>query len=243
MRSLGFITFFAPLMASMMSATIAAGFGYLFYRIGSSKRGDAARRYWKMLTLAGELCLAVGLIGLATFAGTIKISMDHQNLDAQVQHAQRALGERFRLAMLNNCAAPADKSALAPYSPAVAQRELCALSRSHVDVYAAESNWNQAEHALREFPAKYPGCIENVFTRHSDCAQTIDEAVYLANQIRTMQAHKRAARDEIFMAALLAAPDAWGLLLLAFLIATIGVAIKCAHAVSEFLPLRKSSRQ
>jgi len=244
MTSSGFVTLFStPLMASLMSAIIAFGFGYLFYRIGRRKRGYGALRYWKMLNLTGELCLAVGLIGLATFAGTIKISTDHQNLDALVQRSQLALGERFRLAMLNNCTSPGDRSALAPFSPAVAKRELCALSRSHIDVYAAERNWNQAENALREFPAKYPGCIENVFTRHSDCTQTIEAAVQLADQIRTMEAHKRASRDDALMAALLAAPNAWGLLLLAFFIATIGVAIKCARAMSEFLPLRKSSRR
>ncbi|MBC7453811.1 MAG: hypothetical protein H7335_08905 [Massilia sp.] len=243
MTSSGFVTLFStPLLASMMSAIIASGFGYLFYRIGSRKRGYGALRYWKMLTLIGEICLAVGLIGLAAFAGTIKISTDHQNLDVLVQRSQLALGERFRLAMLNNCASPADKSALAPYSPAVAKRELCALSRSHIDVYAAEMNWNQAESALRDFPAKYPGCIENVFTRHSDCAETVEAAVQLADQIRTMETHKRASRDDEFMAALLAAPNAWGILLLAFFIATIGVAIKCAHAASEFLPSRKSGR-
>lgn len=233
----------SPFMASLMSAIIAFGFGYLFYRVGSHKSGYGAHRYWKMLTLIGELCLAAGLIGLALFAGITKLSTDHHNLDALADRSQLALGERFRLAILNNCAPPSNRSALAPFNPAVAKHELCDLSRSHIGVYAAEANWSQAEHALREFPAKYPGCIENVFTRHSDCSETVEAAVQLADQIRAVEAHKRTARDGTFMTALLKAPDTWSILLLAFFAATIGVAIKCAHAAAQFLPLKKSSKQ
>lgn len=244
MTSPGFVTLFSsPLMASMMSAMVAAGFGYLFYRIGSNKTGYCAHRYWKMLTLVGELCIAVGLIGLVAFAGTIKVGTDQHNLDTVTRHSQLALGERFRLAILNHCASSADQQALAPYSPAVAKRELCTISRSHIDVYGADAHWNQVENALRAFPIKYPGCIDNVFTRHSDCAQTVDAAVQIADQIRITQAHKRASRDDALMATLLATPNAWGILLLAFLVATIGVSMKAAHAAAQFLLLKKSRRQ
>lgn len=240
MTYLGFVRLFsAPLMAFIISAIIVSGFGYLFYRVGSGKQGAAAARYWRLLSLVAEVFLAVGLIGLATFAGRMKISADHQNLEELVRRSQSAVGESFRLAILDNCA-PAGRRALEPYSPGVAKKDLCAISRAYMGVYAADADWVMAEKSLREFSTRYPGCIENVFTRHSDCADTVETAMRIADEIRTMEQNKRASRSDEAMAAMLEAPTAWEFLLMAFFIAAIGVAIKCARAASEFFPLGKS---
>jgi hypothetical protein len=240
MTYLGFVRLFsAPLTAFIISAIIVAGFGYLFYRIGNGKRGAAAR-YWKLLTLLAEVCVAVGLIGLATFAGRMKIGADHQNLEELVHRSQSAVGESFRLAILTNCA-PIGGRALEPYSPTVAKKELCAISRSYVGVYAADADWVMAEKSLRAFSTNYPGCIPNVFTRHSDCDDTVKEATRIADEIQVMEQNKRASRTDEAMAAMLEAPNAWGFMLLAFFVAAIGVAIKCARAASDFFPLEKSA--
>jgi hypothetical protein len=240
MTYFGFVRLFsAPMTAFVISAIIVSGFGYLFYRIGNDRHGTGADHYWKMLTFIGEICVAVGLIGLATFAGRMKISADHQNLEEMVHRSQQDVGEHFRLAVLNNCE-PAGRAALKPYSPALAKKELCAISRANIAVYAADADWGMAERSLREFPDKYPGCVENIFSRHSDCAETVESAAQIADQIRIMEMHKRASRSDEAMAALLAGPNAWGFLLLAFFIAAIGVSIKCARAASEFFRPRKS---
>ena len=66
MTYLGFVRLFsAPLMAFLVSAVIVCAFGYLFYRIGNRKQVPAAAKYWKLLALVAEICVAVGLIGLA----------------------------------------------------------------------------------------------------------------------------------------------------------------------------------
>ena len=241
MTYLGFVRLFsAPFTAFIISAIIVSGFGYLFYRIGNDKQDRAAARYWKLLTLLAEVCVAVGLIGLATFAGRLKISADHQNLEELVHRSQSAVGESFRLAILNNCA-PTGRRALEPYSPTVAMKELCAISRTYIGVYAADADWVMAEKSLRAFRTNYPGCIPNVFTRHSDCEDTVEEATRVADEIQAMEQNKRTSRSDEAMASMLQAPNAWGFMLLAFFVAAIGVAIKCARAASDFFPLEKSS--
>lgn len=239
MTHLGFVRLFsAPLMAFLVSAVVVSAFGYLFYRIGARKQAAAAASYWKLLALASEICVAVGLIGLATFAGRMKISADHQILDERVRMSQATVGEHLRLAALENCA-PAGRRALAPYNPGVAKKELCAISSA----YAAASpsaDWETAGRSLRGFTSKYPGCVENVFTRHSDCSQTVAAATQLADDIDVLEAAKRVSRSDEAMSAILEKPNAWEFLLLAFLIAAIGVSIKCARAAADYLPDRRS---
>jgi hypothetical protein len=241
MTYLGFVRLFsAPSMAFMISAIIVSGCGYLFFRIGSNKPAPAAARYWKLLTLVSEICVAVGLIGLATFAGRMKISADHQILEERVRQSQSVVGEHFRLAILNNCE-PAAPRALAPYNPTVAKKELCAISRAYIGVNAPDADWELAEKSLHEFGTRYPGCIENVFTRHSDCSDTVDTANQIADAIQAMETSKRASRTDEAMSEILQKPNAWEFLLLAFLIAAIGVSIKCARAAADYFPLRQSN--
>ncbi|MDB5907831.1 MAG: hypothetical protein JWP34_1945 [Massilia sp.] len=224
-------------LGSAISAMIVAGCGYLFYRIGGAKPAPAAERYWKRLSLAAEICIAIGLIGLAAFAGRMKVSADHQVLEQRMHLSQAALGERLRLAIVENCE-PGGLRPAAPYNPTVAKQELCAFSRSHVDVTSPALDWVAAEKSLREFPLKYPGCIDNVFTRHSDCEQTVGSAIRLADAIQATGQETRSARYGEAMEA----PDGWGLLLLAFFIAAIGVSIKCARAAAEVFPARTIRR-
>jgi hypothetical protein len=238
MTYLGFVRLFsAPLMAFLISAMIVSGCGYLFYRTGRGKPAPAAERYWKLLSLVAEICVAAGLIGLATFAGRMKVSADHQVLEQRVHMAQGALAERVRLAIAENCE-PAGSRRAAPYNPAVVKNELCAIARAHVDVTSSEADWQAAEKSLHDFPDKYPGCVDNVFTRHSDCEHAVGSAVSLADAIAATEQDKRSSQSDEAMAAMLQAPSAWSFLLLAFFIAAIGVSIKCARAAAEAFPAR-----
>lgn len=232
--------FAAPWMAFFATAAIVSAFGYLFYRIGNSRKPAGAERYWRLVSLLGELCLAVGLVGLATFAGRMTVSADHQILQERVLRSQSAVGENLRLAIVRNCA-PAGRQALEPYSPAVARKELCAIAREYVDVHAADADWVMAEKSLREFGTKYPGCIPNVFTRHSDCDETVEEAVRIADEVGVLEQDRRTSRGDEAMSAMLEAPGSGAFMLLAFLIAAIGVSIKCARAAAEFFALGKSA--
>lgn len=236
----GFIRLFsAPLMAFLVLAIIVSAGGYLFYRIGRDKAPAAATRYWKLLTFIAEICVVVGLIGLATFAGRMKIGADHQILETRARMSQSAVAERLRLAVLGSCE-PDARRPLAPYNPTVAKTELCAIARSYASVTAADADWELAEKSLRAFSTKYPGCVENVFTRHSDCSDTVDSATRIADDIALMEKDKRATRNDEAMSEVLEKPDEWEFLLLVLFIAAIGVSIKCARAAAEYFPPRQS---
>lgn len=240
MTNSGFVRLFSsPLMAFVISAVIVAACGYAIYRLGRDKPAPAARRYWKLLSFAAEICLAVGLIGLASFAGRMKIGADHQLLDQRVRLAQAAVNERLHVVAAQNCA-PASPRPLTPYNPTVAKKDLCAISSSLTGANAPSADWASAEISLRAFGGKYPGCVANVFTRHSECDDTVAAATQLADEIGVLESYKEAARNDSAMSAMLDAPSSWGLLLLAFMVAAIGVAIKCARAATEYLSARQS---
>jgi hypothetical protein len=232
MTSLGFVRLFSsPSTAFVISAILVAGFGVLFFRIGRGKQAASADIYWKRLGLAAEICVAVGLVGLATFAGRMKIGADHQMLEYRVAMTQSAVDERLRVVILENCPA-AGKRALAPFNPAVAKKELCAIARSYAGETGRAADWELAERSLADFGRRYPGCIPNVFTSHSDCGGTVVAANKLAAEIAALEDSKLAARSDEAMSAWLQNPNSWEFLLLAFIVAAIGVAIKCARAAA-----------
>ncbi|WLI91031.1 hypothetical protein Q4S45_07905 [Massilia sp. R2A-15] len=240
MTYLDFVRLFSsPPTALLISAFVVSVFCFLFFLIGSVKSDGAASSYWKRLGLVAEVCVAVGLIGLATFAGRMKISADHQILEHRVRMAQAAVDEHLRVVIIENCVPLPAKRALAPFNPAVVKKELCTVARAYGSATGLAGERELAERSLRDFSKRYPGCIPNVFTSHSDCGAPVAEAGRLAGEIAALEASKRAARDDEAMAGLLESPNAWGFLLLAFVVAAIGVAIKCARAAAEVSESRR----
>ena len=245
----GFVKLFSsPSMAVLIAAFIVAGLACLFFSLGHAKPAASAERYWKRLALMAQVCIALGLIGLAVLAGRMKLVADHQVLEERVRVAQAGVGERLRLTVMHTCA-PLQRRPGAPYNPAVAKKELCAIARTLTSAgpQPSSADWEAGAQALREFTDKYPGCVPNVFTRHSDCDDTVDVATRLAGDIATMMAAKQAVRGGDAMAAMIEVPADgrdWQGLLLAFLIAAIGVSIKCARAASDlFAPERSRGEQ
>jgi hypothetical protein len=237
--------FSSPSTAAIIAGFIVAGLACLFFSLGHVRPAAAAERYWKRLSLVAQVCIAVGLIGLAVFAGRMKLVADHQVLEERVRIAEAAVGEQLRLTVLQTCA-PVQRRAGAPYNPAVVKKELCAIARGLTSSGAqpADADWEAAAQSLREFTGKYPGCVSNVFTRHSDCEDTVDAATRLAGDIASVTTAKKSARSDPAMAAMLDAPGDWQWLLPAFLMAAIGVSIKCARAASEcFLPKQDNRKQ
>jgi hypothetical protein len=155
------------------------------------------------------------------------------------------VGERLRLTVLQTCA-PVQRRAGAPYNPAVARKDLCAIARSltSTGTQPLDADWEAAAQSLRDFTGKYPGCVPNVFTRHSDCEDTVVLATRLAGDIAMVTTAKQSARSDQAMAAMLDTPDDWKFLLLAFLMTAIGVSVKCARAASEcFLSQKTNQKQ
>jgi hypothetical protein len=245
MTNPGFTRLFSsPSTAVFIAGIIVAGLACLFFRLGQARPAAMADRYWKRLALAAQVCVAVGLIGLAVFAGRIKLVADHEVLEQRVRIAEAAVAERLRLTVLQTCA-PAQRRVGAPYNPAVAKKELCAIAGSYSlsSTQPDEAGWEAAAQSLRDFAGRYPGCVSNVFTRHSDCEDTVEAATRLAGDIAMAATAQKSARSDDATAAMPGTLDDWQWLLPAFLIAAIGVSIKCARAASEVFGSTRSRRQ
>jgi hypothetical protein len=243
MSYLDFVRLFSsPATAFVIMACIVAGFACLFFSIGHGRPAAAANHYWTRMSFIAEMCVGVGLIGLALFAGRMKLSADHQLLEERVRATEAAVAGRLGVTVLQACT-PAQRRAGAPFNPAVASKELCAIARTLSAREASDADWTSGEQSLRDFASKYPGCVPNVFSRHSDCEDTVVVATHLADHIAAVRAAKLSARSDEAMAALLEAPNGWQFLLLAYLIAALGVGIKCARAACAFCQSHKSERR
>jgi type II secretory pathway pseudopilin PulG len=238
----GFPTLLAhPFLAFALAALALASAVALLVR---AERGQpAARRedWWRRLGVLAEVLLALGLIGLTVFAGRITLAASQVQLEQRVQAAQRLVDERRREVISAQCAAPSSTNPgavpvaanLTPFNPGVAANELCTVARAQPAPGATVLEWQMAAQALREFGARYPGCVDNVFSRNNDCESTVGSATRLAATVDALAAAMTAAqRDGATLLAVHGERD-WGSALLAALLAAAALAIRIARAWSS----------
>ncbi len=202
--------------------------------------------WWRPLSLLSEILLALGLIGLGVFGGRITLAADQVLLAGQVSSAREAVDARLTQVASDYCAAPpapatklkgATSAALPPFSPNVAARELCDIASSRLhDVGAASLlQWQITGQALREFGARYPGCVDNVFSRNNDCESTVKAAKTLSAEVDTLAGAMQAARQQGAVLAAVHADRDWGFAVLAMFLAGAGMAIRIARAGASAL--------
>ena len=240
----GFPTLLAHPALSYALAVLAIGMAAWLLVRGGRARGTA---WWARLMLLSEVLLALGLIGLVLFGGRLALASHAVLLAERQALAQTAVDERLRDVAKAQCAraAPAKRGAvptsanLTPFNPGVAANELCALARARPAVGAGLLEWQMAAHALRDFGARYPGCVENVFSRNNDCESTVGSAKQLALAIDRLAEAMQASRMD--GATLLAVhgvdngDGGWGFALLAACCAAAGMALRIARAVRDAL--------
>jgi hypothetical protein len=212
-------------------------------RGGAARRGERGAVYWHVLTLGSEVLLALGLVGLVIFAGRITVAADQVVHAQRVLVAQSAVDQRLRDIVAAQCvtrpgaskggsAAPAN---LTPFNPGMAANELCALARARPGAEGSVLDWQSAAHELRAFGQRYPGCVDNVFSRNNDCESTVGSATALAGAIDQLTAAMQEVRaNGAGMLAIQGERD-WGFALLAAFLAAAGMAIRIARAVAKLL--------
>ena len=238
----GFPTLLAhPVLAFALAVLAMAAAVALLVRGGRGLTGARQAAWWRRLGLLAEVLLALGLIGLTVFAGRITLAANQVQLELRVQTVQRLVGERQREVIAAQCtAAPAAATRgavptaanLTPFNPGVAANELCAIARAQPAPGAALLEWQMAAQSLREFGARYPGCVDNVFSRNNDCESTVGSANRLAATVDALAAAMTAAqRDGATLLAVHGERD-WGFALLAAFLAAAALAIRIARAWS-----------
>lgn len=230
----GFPTLLAHPALSYSLAALAIGLAsWLMVRGGRARKGETQALYWRRLALASEVLLALGLTGLAIFAGRVTVASNQVVHAQRVQVAQSVVDERLRAMVKAQCisavAGPGPAN-LTPFNPGVAANELCTLARARPAAGASILDWQTAAHEMRQFGARYPGCIDNVFSRNGECEGTVGSAITLAGDIDVLTTAMQDARiDGAGMLAVQGQRD-WSFALLAALLAAAGMAIRIARA-------------
>jgi len=238
----GFPTLLAhPVLAFALAVLAMAAAVVLLVRSGYTQAAAHRAAWWRRLGLLADVLLALGLIGLTVFAGRITLAANQLQLEQRVQAAHRLVGERQREVIAAQCVAPPAATArgavptaanLTPFNPGVAANELCNIARAQPAPGAPVLEWQMAAQALREFGARYPGCVDNVFSRNNDCESTVGAATRLAANADALAAAMTAAqRDGATLLAVYGERD-WGFALLAAFLAASALAIRIARAWS-----------
>ena len=239
----GFPTLLAHPSLSFMLAALLIALGAAL-AVRAAPRSVLGRVYWERLKFISEVLLALGLIGLAVFAGRITLAADQVLLEQRVQVAQHTVDDRLRDVAAAQCAAaptPAGGAAvptaanLTPFNPGVAARELCAIARARTQAPGIASllDWQSTSHELRAFGARYPGCVDNVFSRNNDCESTVGSASRLAGAVDQLATAMQVARFEGANLLAVHGDRDWGFALAAAFLAAAGMALRIARAWVE----------
>jgi hypothetical protein len=149
-----------------------------------------------------------------------------------------------RAGQIDSTYCAASPRALSPYSPGVAAGELCAIVRQHAARApgAGAHTLQITAAALRDFDQRYPGCVDNVFSRNNDCERTVTAARdYAAAIDAALQATLAQRQTGQQLLAINASGDS-GFALAALFLAAAGMAIRIAAAARPYWPARGSSR-
>lgn len=237
----GFPTLLAHPVLAFALAILAIGAAAHLALHGARQRSAGAQdRYWRAMGLLAEILLALGLIGLGVYAGRITLAANHVLLTDAATRARDAVDARLLQVTADYCVpapAPASRGpSQPPFNPAIAARELCEIARARVNAGTPTLlDWQVTGEALRAFGGRYPGCVENVFSRNNDCESTVNAAGKLGKEVDTLSAAIQAVRaDGVAMASVHGERD-WGFSLLALFLASAGMAIRLARATAQWL--------
>ncbi|MDB5963207.1 MAG: hypothetical protein JWP59_4501 [Massilia sp.] len=237
----GFPTLLAYPALSFALAALTIGLAALALYRGGRARSPSS---WRRLNLLSEVLLTVGLIGLAVFAGRVAMSSNQVLLEQRVHAAQAMVDEGLRAVASAQCTAarnepPIQRGAvpssanLTPFNPGVAANELCAIARARPAAGASIVEWQMAARALHDFGARYPGCVDNVFSRNNDCESIVGAASRLAATVDELASSMRVARFEGSNMAEVHGERDWGFALAAAFLAAAGMAIRLARAAAD----------
>lgn len=238
----GFPTLLAHPALSFALAALMIALGAVL-AVRGAPRSVLGRVYWERLKFVSEVLLALGLIGLAVFAGRITLAADQVLLEQRVHVARNVVDERLREVSAAQCtAAPGPKRGevptaanLTPFNPGVAANELCAIARARTQAPGNASlvEWQMTAHELRAFGARYPGCVDNVFSRNNDCESIVGSATRLAGAVDELGTAMQVARFEGVNLLAVHGDKDWGFALAAAFLAGAGMALRIARAWVE----------
>lgn len=195
---------------------------FVVFRLPSNWSPTKQRVYWRGVAFAAEVFVIVGLLGLFTYAGRARIDANVLDANARARASERELsiqlhdmGKRYCLPMLNSM------PPLAAVAPAL---EACRVWKEVSAIYKPGLNWIDAKLKL-----------QTAASARSAPAEFASQAASVATQIELMLNARR--EEEIYphRVDILRSNTSWTFIVLCAIAASLGVAIKCARALADFI--------
>lgn len=178
------------------------------------------RKYWKGIAFIAEIFVAMGLIGLAAFAGRAKIESNHNERVAQVRDSEQVVSDHF-LELSRYCMN--FQFSIAPLEKTSPSFEPCNTLRKFTGIYKRELDWSEAISRFEQ-AAKNP-------KSPPEFSKLITKVVASIKQMEFTRNNEHLGTWESEFVRISTSPY---LILICLIAATIGVSLKCARGCREF---------
>jgi len=209
-----------PLIAAIYAFIAITTVGYLAYRVPANWPRAKENVYLRVIAFTAEILVAVGIIGLITFAGRAKLESTGLERAEVTRATERGLSEQFNRLALSYCIESAKWQS--PTNMGAAVIDSCALWRVHSGLYREDLDWRRAQEEFESIAAR-----PNLDQRLTKLLYSTSDAIGKMRDAREQEALVPLERKIVTHGI------SWVFVLFCSVIAGVGVALKCAKAALE----------
>lgn len=209
-----------PGFAAKLAFIIILAFGFIAYRIPLAWSDARQKIYLRIIGMAAEIFVAIGIIGLVTFAGRAKLdSNDLQRADA-TRNAEIGLSDQLQKLAMEYCI-PLMGSKAPTVNNGVIDNA-CKLLHEHAGIYRENLDWKKAQDSFTDL-ASAPNLQPSLRNRLS----AISASIGTLREARHLQRNSPLERKIIYR------DVSSDFILFCSIIACVGIALKWAKAAHE----------
>lgn len=210
-----------PTYAAQLVATTVIGLGFIVFSLPSKWSASAQILYWRIATFLAEILVAVGLIGLITFAGRAKVESNSDERAMAVSSSEQAFSQALLVLTRRYCTEL--RHSIPPLRKVGPIYEACKTSRELAAMYKPGLDWQNGKRQL-EYAASAARETNPDFSRlASAVAAAIDVMVSARAKVHQGPLESQFIRSNV----------SWAFILICAVFAAIGVSIKCARACRD----------
>jgi hypothetical protein len=209
-----------PGFAATLAFIIISTLGFIAYRLPATWSDANQKVYLRAIGMAAEVFVAIGIIGLVTFAGRAKLdSNDLRRIDA-TRNAETGLSDQFHKLAMEYCIPLIGSKAPTANNGVI--DKACKLWHEHAGIYLENLDWKKAQDSFTDLASvpNLPPSLRNRLSAISTSIETLREA-------RHLQRNSPLERKIIYQ------DVSSDFILFCSVIAGVGIALKWAKAAHE----------
>jgi len=218
--------FVDPLYAMVLALGAIGAIAAATYFIAIRWKGSEQERYKRILSLAAEFLVSVGIVGLVTFAARLKIDNEIRQGERRAEQLHREVNAAiwdFARAKCLKWGGP-----LPPTRAMGTIVDMCDLWPRTLKAPDDFVDWWSAREQLQKM-AHIPGIDSNLSSTYTSLSERID-ALIEANEKAGLDKHKKQ---------ILESDVSWSFVAICALLVAVGIAFKWARAAIEVKTLRR----